>query len=216
MLLDGSCPAWIAAQENMRCCAGAELTVKQLLDRVRQAVQGAFANSELPSDQQVRAAGFAPEEERCIMPTFFALHDASFFLPPPLTGLQVCPPTHPPATHLELNSQRLSSGYLWISAWLLTSGILVHAACSTHQHTSVLRRDLGVAQVSRIDLPPEATDRVFGNSMLEMELLHLGGQLSGTLAYNIGLFKESTAERVASQYQVRAAHSVWCARTAAV
>ncbi len=66
----------------------------------------------------------------------------------------------------------------------------------------MLRRDVVVAQVSRIDLPPEATDRVLGDSMLEMELLQLGGQLSGTLAYNIGLFKESTAERVASQYQV--------------
>ena len=53
-----------------------------------------------------------------------------------------------------------------------------------------------------MDLPPEATDRVFGDSMLEMELLHLGGQLSGTLAYNTGLFRESTAERVASQFQV--------------
>ena len=53
-----------------------------------------------------------------------------------------------------------------------------------------------------MDLPPEATDRVFGDSMLEMELLQLGGQLSGTLAYNTGLFKQSTVERVASQYQV--------------
>ena len=78
------------------CCReGADLTVKQLLDRVRQAVQGAFANSELPSDHQVRAAGFAPEEERRIMPTFFALHDASFFLPPPMTGLAVCPSSNP-------------------------------------------------------------------------------------------------------------------------
>ena len=57
-------------------------------------------------------------------------------------------------------------------------------------------------QVSRMDLPPEATDRVFGDAMLELELLQLGGQLSGTLAYNTGLFKPSTAERVASQYQV--------------
>ena len=57
-------------------------------------------------------------------------------------------------------------------------------------------------QVSRIDLPPVASDRVLGESMLEMELLQLGGQLSGTLAYNVGLFKESTAERVASRYQV--------------
>ena len=80
------------------CCAGAELTLQQLLDRVRQAVQGAFANSELPSDQQVRAAGFAPDEERRIMPTFFALHDASFFTPPPMKGLEVrpflCDPVH--------------------------------------------------------------------------------------------------------------------------
>ena len=69
--------------------AGAELTLKQLLDRVRQAVQGAFANSELPSDQQVAAAGFAPREERRIMPTFFALHDAAFFTPPAISGLEV-------------------------------------------------------------------------------------------------------------------------------
>jgi hypothetical protein len=38
--------------------------------------------------------------------------------------------------------------------------------------------------------------------MLEMELQQMGGQLTGTLAYNTGLFKESTAERVASQFQV--------------
>ena len=69
--------------------------MKQLLGRVRQAVQGAFANSELPSDQQVQAAGFAPDDERRIMPTFFALHDASFFLAPPMTGLEVYPPIHP-------------------------------------------------------------------------------------------------------------------------
>ena len=68
--------------------AGAELTLKQLLDRVRQAVQGAFANSELPSRQQVAAAGYAPEEERRIMPTFFALHDGSFFEAPAMTGLE--------------------------------------------------------------------------------------------------------------------------------
>jgi hypothetical protein len=69
--------------------AGAELTLKELLDRVRQAVQGAFANSELPSDQQVAAAGFALEEERRIMPTFFALHDAAFVTPPCMSGLEV-------------------------------------------------------------------------------------------------------------------------------
>ena len=55
---------------------------------MRQAVQGAFANSELPSSQQVAAAGYAPEEERRIMPTFFALHDASFFEAPAMTGLE--------------------------------------------------------------------------------------------------------------------------------
>ena len=73
---------------------------------------------------------------------------------------------------------------------------------SPARHDSALEQGVRCAQVTRLDLPPEATDRVFGDAMLEMELLQLGGQLSGTLAYNTGLFKESTAERVASQYQV--------------
>ncbi len=111
-----------SAKQDMWCCAGAELTVKQLLDRVRQAVQGAFANSELPSDQQVRAAGFAPEEERRIMPTFFALHDAGFFLPPSMTGLEVRPPTHPHAPHTRPSPQRK---VLWILARLVSSGMLL-------------------------------------------------------------------------------------------
>ena len=38
-------------------CAGDALTVKQLLDRVRRSVQGAFANSELPTDEQTVMAG---------------------------------------------------------------------------------------------------------------------------------------------------------------
>ena len=64
---------------------------------MRQAVQGAFANSELPSRQQVAAAGYAPEEERRIMPTFFALHDASFFEAPAMTGLEARGLPVPPA-----------------------------------------------------------------------------------------------------------------------
>lgn len=72
----------------------------------------------------------------------------------------------------------------------------------------VLRQGVRKLQVSRIDLPPEATNRVFGDVMLEMELLQMGSQLSGTLAYNTGLFKESTAERVASQFQVCLSFSI--------
>ena len=79
---------------------------------------------------------------------------------------------------------------------------LVGWTADTLSMQCVLRQGVRKLQVSRIDLPPEATDRVFGDVMLEMELLQMGGQLSGTLAYNTGLFKESTAERVASQFQV--------------
>ncbi len=178
--------------------AGAELTLKQLLDRVRQAVQGAFANSELPSRQQVAAAGYAPEEERRIMPTFFALHDGSFFEAPAMTGLEArglpVPPACPSVSPCKY--QQPSQG----------AAVLRCAAAQSHGHP--LGPSETMLQVSRIDLPPEATDRVFGYAMLEMELLQLGGQLSGTLAYNTGLFKPSTAERIASQYQV-CRHQPW-------
>ena len=52
-------------------CAGADLTIKQLLDRIRRSVQGAFANSELPTGEQTVMAGLPEEDEPKLMPFGF-------------------------------------------------------------------------------------------------------------------------------------------------
>ena len=65
------------------------LTIKQLLDRIRRSVQGAFANSELPTGEQTVMAGLPAEDEPKLMPFGFAVHDESFFRVPEWHGLQV-------------------------------------------------------------------------------------------------------------------------------
>ncbi|CAK0785103.1 hypothetical protein CVIRNUC_008309 [Coccomyxa viridis] len=67
---------------------GDDLTIKQLLDRIRRSVQGAFANSELPTGEQTVMAGLPEEDEPKLMPFGFAVHDESFFLVPEWHGLQ--------------------------------------------------------------------------------------------------------------------------------
>ncbi len=68
--------------------AGETLTIKQLLDRIRHSVQGAFANSELPTGEQTVMAGLPEEDEPKLMPFGFAVHDESFFRVPEWHGLQ--------------------------------------------------------------------------------------------------------------------------------
>lgn len=70
-------------------CAGDALTIRQLLDRIRRSVQGAFANSELPTGEQTVMAGLPAEDEPKLMPFGFAVHDESFFRVPEWHGLQV-------------------------------------------------------------------------------------------------------------------------------
>ena len=76
-------------QVGTRAFAGDDLTIKQLLDRIRRSVQGAFANSELPTGEQTVMAGLPEEDEPKLMPFGFAVHDESFFLVPEWHGLQV-------------------------------------------------------------------------------------------------------------------------------
>ena len=78
-------------------CAGDDLTIKQLLDRIRRSVQGAFANSELPTGEQTVMAGLPEEDEPKLMPFGFAVHDESFFRVPEWHGLQVRLSSIPPA-----------------------------------------------------------------------------------------------------------------------
>ena len=76
-------------------CAGDALTIRQLLDRIRRSVQGAFANSELPTGEQTVMAGLPAEDEPKLMPFGFAVHDESFFRVPVWHGLQVGSATPP-------------------------------------------------------------------------------------------------------------------------
>ena len=76
-------------QGGAHACAGEDLTIKQLLDRIRRSVQGAFANSELPTGEQTVMAGLPEEDEPKLMPFGFAVHDESFFRVPEWHGLQV-------------------------------------------------------------------------------------------------------------------------------
>ena len=52
-------------------------------------MQGAFANSELPTGEQTVMAGLPAEDEPKLMPFGFAVHDESFFRVPEWHGLQV-------------------------------------------------------------------------------------------------------------------------------
>ena len=52
-------------------------------------MQGAFANSELPTGEQTVMAGLPEEDEPKLMPFGFAVHDESFFRVPEWHGLQV-------------------------------------------------------------------------------------------------------------------------------
>ncbi len=52
-------------------------------------MQGAFANSELPTSEQTVMAGLPAEDEPKLMPFGFAVHDESFFRVPEWHGLQV-------------------------------------------------------------------------------------------------------------------------------
>lgn len=52
-------------------------------------MQGAFANSELPTGEQTVMAGLPEEDEPNLMPFGFAVHDESFFRVPEWHGLQV-------------------------------------------------------------------------------------------------------------------------------
>ena len=51
-------------------------------------MQGAFANSELPTGEQTVMAGLPEEDEPKLMPFGFAVHDESFFRVPEWHGLQ--------------------------------------------------------------------------------------------------------------------------------
>jgi hypothetical protein len=57
-------------------------------------VQGAFANSELPTGEQTVMAGLPEEDEPKLMPFGFAVHDESFFRVPEWHGLQARFQTH--------------------------------------------------------------------------------------------------------------------------
>ena len=52
-------------------------------------MQGAFANSELPTGEMTVMAGLTAEDEPKLMPFGFAVHDESFFRVPEWHGLQV-------------------------------------------------------------------------------------------------------------------------------
>ena len=86
-----SCDPFTIKTPINRCasCAGDTLSIKQLLDRVRRSVQGAFANSELPTGEMTVMAGLTAEDEPKLMPFGFAVHDESFFRVPEWHGLQV-------------------------------------------------------------------------------------------------------------------------------
>ena len=60
-------------------------------------MQGAFANSELPTGEQTVMAGLPEEDEPKLMPFGFAVHDESFFHVPEWHGLQVRSSSKAPA-----------------------------------------------------------------------------------------------------------------------